>query len=113
MWHHLLLAEKKDRKPEVQAPLEATLELRVRGRPASLPASGTPRLVVRVRPRAAVAEPAGRGLHVVVGGASETFQEGVGPLRLLVETLVSPLPQSQDHADNPAEKCGRTSRGNV
>lgn len=71
--------------------------------PASLPAPGTPRFVIHIRARAAVAEPAGRSLHVSVGGASETFQEGVWPLRLLIETLLSPFPQSHHHADDPAE----------
>lgn len=103
----------KHTKPEVRACLEAMLELDVGGIPESSPASGTPHLVVCIRSRAAVAEPAGRGLHVVVGGASEAFQEGVGPLRLLVETLVSPFPQSHDHADDPTEKCGWTFRQNT
>lgn len=100
MWHHLLLTE----TPEVQACLEATFEPDVHGVRASLPAPGTPHLIVRIRPRTAVAEPAGRGLHVVVGGASEALQEGVGPLRLLVKTLLSPFPQSHDHADDPTQK---------
>lgn len=80
------------------------VESDVVGFPASVPASGTPQLIVCLQPRAAVAEPAGRGLCVVVGGASETFQEGVRPLRLLVKTLLSPFPQSHDHADDPTEK---------
>lgn len=50
---------------------------------SSLPAPGTPDFIVCIRPCAAVAEPAWRGLHVIVGRASETFQEGIWPLRLL------------------------------
>lgn len=80
------------------------LQQHAQSTPASLPASGTPHIVICIRPRTAVAEPAGWCLHVVVGGASETFQERVRPLRLLVETLLSPFPQSHDHADYPTEK---------
>lgn len=48
-----------------------------------LPAPGTPDFIVRIRPCDAVAEPARRSLHVIVGRASEAFQEGIRPFRLL------------------------------
>ena len=64
-------------------------------------ASGAPCFVICIRASAAVAEPAGRGLHVCVGGAPETFQEGVRSLRLLVQTLLCPFPQSHHHINDP------------
>lgn len=69
-----------------------------------LRASGASDFIICLRASAAVAEPAGRGLHVHLGGASETFQEGVRPLRLLSHTLLCPFSQSHHYTNYPEDR---------
>lgn len=67
-------------------------------------ASGASDFSICLRAGVAVAKPAGRGQHVRVGGASETFQEGVGSLRLLIQTLLCPFSQSHHHSNYPEDR---------
>lgn len=61
-------------------------------------------VIIAFRAGVAVTEPARRGLHVGVGGAPETFQEGIRTLRLFSQALLSPFSQSHHHTDNPEGK---------
>lgn len=60
--------------------------------------------MICIRAILAVAEPAGRGLFVRVGGASETLQEGIGTLRLFCQTLMGPFSQSHHHTHYPEDQ---------
>lgn len=66
-------------------------------------ASGLSDFIISIRAGVGVAKSAGRGLHVHVGGASETLQEGIRSLRLFNQTLLSPFSESHHHTYYPVK----------